>query len=176
MSLLVPQSSSLPSPQSENLKIAQQYFQLMGTSGSECGKYTSHHHLPPLYLLLFSLLLPFPLLLPRHHSLLFTSSSLFFSSLDITIPPSLLVLSSTLLVIYSPSFYSLPTSYSPPSTSSPLFTSSSPDTIPGRQAMASCFFLLRQFDDVLVYLSSIKVTFAPNPYYIYTEEAEKLYW
>lgn len=31
------------------------------------------------------------------------------------------------------------------------------DTIPGRQCMASCFFILRQFDDVLVYLSSIEV-------------------
>lgn len=30
------------------------------------------------------------------------------------------------------------------------------DTIPGRQSMASCFFLLRQFDDVLVYLKSIR--------------------
>ena len=30
------------------------------------------------------------------------------------------------------------------------------DTIPGRQAMASCFFLLKQFDDVLIYLNSIK--------------------
>lgn len=30
------------------------------------------------------------------------------------------------------------------------------DTIPGRQCMASCFFLLKQFDDVLVYLKSIK--------------------
>jgi len=30
------------------------------------------------------------------------------------------------------------------------------DTIPGRQSMASCFFLLKQFDDVLVYLESIK--------------------
>ena len=27
------------------------------------------------------------------------------------------------------------------------------DTIPGRQCMASCFFLLQQFEDVLVYLS-----------------------
>lgn len=26
------------------------------------------------------------------------------------------------------------------------------DTIPGRQCMASCFFLLKQFEDVLVYL------------------------
>lgn len=30
------------------------------------------------------------------------------------------------------------------------------DTISGRQCMASCFFLLRQFDEVLVYLNSIK--------------------
>ena len=30
------------------------------------------------------------------------------------------------------------------------------DTIPGRQCMASCFFLLKQFDDVLIYLRSIK--------------------
>ncbi|KAJ3197005.1 Intraflagellar transport protein 56 [Irineochytrium annulatum] len=30
------------------------------------------------------------------------------------------------------------------------------DTIPGRQCMASCFFLLKQFDDVLIYLNSIK--------------------
>ncbi len=36
------------------------------------------------------------------------------------------------------------------------------DTIPGRQCMASCFFLLRQFDDVLLYLNSVKVT--PQPY------------
>lgn len=31
------------------------------------------------------------------------------------------------------------------------------DTIPGRQCMASCFFLLKQFEDVLIYLTSIKV-------------------
>ena len=30
------------------------------------------------------------------------------------------------------------------------------DTIPGRQCMASCFFLLKQFEDVLIYLKSIK--------------------
>uniref|UniRef100_A0A8D0PSR7 Intraflagellar transport protein 56 n=1 Tax=Sus scrofa TaxID=9823 RepID=A0A8D0PSR7_PIG len=30
------------------------------------------------------------------------------------------------------------------------------DTIPGRQCMASCFFLLKQFDDVLIYLNSFK--------------------
>ncbi|XP_034180370.1 tetratricopeptide repeat domain 26 isoform X2 [Osmia lignaria lignaria] len=34
------------------------------------------------------------------------------------------------------------------------------DTIPGRQCMASCFFLYRQFEDVLVYLSSIKTYFS----------------
>lgn len=30
------------------------------------------------------------------------------------------------------------------------------DTIPGRQCMASCFFLIKQYDDVLIYLNSIK--------------------
>ncbi|XP_077428121.1 intraflagellar transport protein 56 [Vanacampus margaritifer] len=30
------------------------------------------------------------------------------------------------------------------------------DTIPGRQCMASCFFLLRKFNDVLTYLNSVK--------------------
>ena len=35
------------------------------------------------------------------------------------------------------------------------------DTIPGRQCMASCFFLLQQFEDVLVYLNSVKGYF-PN--------------
>lgn len=34
------------------------------------------------------------------------------------------------------------------------------DTIPGRQCMASCFFILKQYDDVLVYLKSIKDYFA----------------
>lgn len=38
-------------------------------------------------------------------------------------------------------------------------SASESDTIPGRQCMASCFFLLRQFDDVLVYLKSIKPYF-----------------
>lgn len=36
------------------------------------------------------------------------------------------------------------------------------DTIPGRQCMASCFFLLRQFEDVNIYLKSIKVVAWPN--------------
>jgi intraflagellar transport protein 56 len=30
------------------------------------------------------------------------------------------------------------------------------DTIPGRQCMASAFFLMKRFDDVLIYLNSIK--------------------
>lgn len=38
-------------------------------------------------------------------------------------------------------------------------SSSECDTIPGRQCMASCFFLLRQFEDVLVYLKSIREFF-----------------
>ena len=33
------------------------------------------------------------------------------------------------------------------------------DTIPGRQCMAQCFFILKQFDDVLVYLKSIRPYF-----------------
>lgn len=33
------------------------------------------------------------------------------------------------------------------------------DTIPGRQCMASCYFLSKQWDDVLLYLSSIKAYF-----------------
>lgn len=33
------------------------------------------------------------------------------------------------------------------------------DTIPGRQCMASCFYLLKQFEDVIVYLKSIKTYF-----------------
>jgi len=33
------------------------------------------------------------------------------------------------------------------------------DTIPGRQCMASCFFLLQQFEDVLVYLKSVRAYF-----------------
>jgi len=37
------------------------------------------------------------------------------------------------------------------------------DTIPGRQCMASCFFLLKQFEDVNIYLNSIKA-------YLYNDE------
>jgi intraflagellar transport protein 56 len=40
------------------------------------------------------------------------------------------------------------------------------DTIPGRQCMASCFFLMRQFEDVNIYMNSIKVqahAWAPCP-------------
>jgi intraflagellar transport protein 56 len=37
------------------------------------------------------------------------------------------------------------------------------DTIPGRQCMASCFFLMKQFDDVMVYLKSIRTYFAADP-------------
>eukprot|EP00899_Mesostigma_viride_P026591 jgi/Mesvir1/7116/Mv09220-RA.1 len=33
------------------------------------------------------------------------------------------------------------------------------DTIPGRQCMSSCFFLLRQFEDVIIYLKSVKTYF-----------------
>jgi intraflagellar transport protein 56 len=42
------------------------------------------------------------------------------------------------------------------------------DTIPGRQCMASCFFLLRQFEDVLVYLKSIKAYFLTDDTFNYT--------
>ncbi|XP_067936520.1 intraflagellar transport protein 56-like isoform X1 [Watersipora subatra] len=38
-------------------------------------------------------------------------------------------------------------------------SASEADTIPGRQCMASCFFLLKQFPDVLIYLNSIKSYF-----------------
>jgi intraflagellar transport protein 56 len=38
------------------------------------------------------------------------------------------------------------------------------DTIPGRQCMASCFFLLKLFEDVNIYLSSIKA-------YLYSDDA-----
>lgn len=39
------------------------------------------------------------------------------------------------------------------------------DTIPGRQCMASCFFLLKQFDDVMVYMNSIKSYFQTDDDY-----------
>ena len=35
------------------------------------------------------------------------------------------------------------------------------DTIPGRQCMASCFFLLKQFEDVNTYLKSTQVCITP---------------
>lgn len=41
------------------------------------------------------------------------------------------------------------------------------DTIPGRQCMASCFFLLKQFDDVLIYLKSIKPYFSTDDTFLY---------
>lgn len=41
------------------------------------------------------------------------------------------------------------------------------DTIPGRQCMASCFFLLKQFDDVLIYLKSIKPYFQSDDTFLY---------
>ena len=41
------------------------------------------------------------------------------------------------------------------------------DTIPGRQCMASCFFLLKQFDDVLIYLKSIKAYFQADDTFLY---------
>ena len=41
------------------------------------------------------------------------------------------------------------------------------DTIPGRQCMASCFFILRQFDDVLVYLSSIEAYYPNDATFLY---------
>lgn len=42
------------------------------------------------------------------------------------------------------------------------------DTIPGRQCMASCFFLMKQFEDVLVYLKSIKAYFSTDDTFNYT--------
>jgi len=41
------------------------------------------------------------------------------------------------------------------------------DTIPGRQCMSSCFFILRQFDDVLIYLKSIEAYFPADEVFIY---------
>lgn len=41
------------------------------------------------------------------------------------------------------------------------------DTVPGRQAMASCFFLLKQFEDVLIYLASIKMYYSDDDTFNY---------
>lgn len=41
------------------------------------------------------------------------------------------------------------------------------DTIPGRQCMASCFFLLREYNDVLLYLNSIKPFFGSDDTFLY---------
>lgn len=41
------------------------------------------------------------------------------------------------------------------------------DTVPGRQAMASCFFLLKQFEDVLLYLASIKMYYSDDDIFNY---------
>jgi intraflagellar transport protein 56 len=41
------------------------------------------------------------------------------------------------------------------------------DTIPGRQCMASCFFLAKQFDDVLIYLSSIESFFDSDDTFLF---------
>ncbi|XP_053494209.1 intraflagellar transport protein 56 isoform X2 [Ictalurus furcatus] len=46
------------------------------------------------------------------------------------------------------------------------------DTIPGRQCMASCFFLLKQFEDVLIYLNSVKAKAALGNF----KEAEEKCW
>ena len=40
-----------------------------------------------------------------------------------------------------------------------LINNSPVDTIHGRQCMASCYFLLKQFEDVLIYFNSIKSYF-----------------
>jgi intraflagellar transport protein 56 len=39
------------------------------------------------------------------------------------------------------------------------------DTIPGRQCMASCFYLLHQFDDVIMFLNSIHQYFKEDADY-----------
>ncbi|KAJ3262934.1 Intraflagellar transport protein 56 [Chytriomyces hyalinus] len=48
------------------------------------------------------------------------------------------------------------------------------DTIPGRQCMASCFFLLKQFDDVLIYLNSIKGYFYNDDTFNYNYSQAKV--
>uniref|UniRef100_A0A4X1VBB2 Intraflagellar transport protein 56 n=1 Tax=Sus scrofa TaxID=9823 RepID=A0A4X1VBB2_PIG len=46
------------------------------------------------------------------------------------------------------------------------------DTIPGRQCMASCFFLLKQFDDVLIYLNSFKNYFYNDDIFNFNYQAK----
>jgi len=41
------------------------------------------------------------------------------------------------------------------------------DTIPGRQCMASCFMILRQFEDVLIYLKSVEAYFPNEDTFVY---------
>ncbi|EPZ32299.1 TPR-like protein [Rozella allomycis CSF55] len=41
------------------------------------------------------------------------------------------------------------------------------DTIPGRQSMAACYFLTQQFEDVMIYLNSIKTYFANDDVFLY---------
>lgn len=41
------------------------------------------------------------------------------------------------------------------------------DTIPGRQCMASCFFILKQFDDVMIYMNSIQAYSYNDPTFNY---------
>lgn len=41
------------------------------------------------------------------------------------------------------------------------------DTIPGRQCMASCYFLAKQFDDVLIYLKSIESFFSNDDSFLF---------
>jgi intraflagellar transport protein 56 len=48
------------------------------------------------------------------------------------------------------------------------------DTIPGRQCMASCFFLLKQFDEVLTYLTSIKGYFYNDDTFNYNYAQAKI--
>jgi intraflagellar transport protein 56 len=48
------------------------------------------------------------------------------------------------------------------------------DTIPGRQCMASCFFLLKQFEDVLIYLNSIKGYFYNDDTFNYNYAQAKI--
>eukprot|EP00823_Brevimastigomonas_motovehiculus_P001620 TRINITY_DN1220_c0_g1_i1.p1 TRINITY_DN1220_c0_g1~~TRINITY_DN1220_c0_g1_i1.p1 ORF type:complete len:561 (-),score=105.56 TRINITY_DN1220_c0_g1_i1:1373-3055(-) len=47
------------------------------------------------------------------------------------------------------------------------YSDSERDTIPGRQCMASFYFLMHEFPDVLVYLNSIKQYCAQDPVFLY---------